>query len=109
MRSGQPMAGPVGGGVARNGSLAWLTEQTLAQANHNDMVWVYYPSGATPPLAEHMNIAHKPVPAAGFGWRIVWRILLKKKKFDRIIVNDQGVAWTLQQLRWVHRARVETR
>jgi GT2 family glycosyltransferase len=95
--------------VIPNGELAWLHEETLKYANRDGTIWVMHPQAHPPPYAEHMNIWPRPVPRIGFSLRVLWGILKKKKKFDRLILNHRGLAWIFQQLRWWHRARVELR
>ena len=95
--------------IVPNGPLDWLRQETLECANRDSTIWVFAPVRQGPlSLPEHMNIAYTPV-AGGFSLRVLWQILKKKKKFDRIILNHRGLAWTFKQLRWLHRARVEMR
>ena len=94
--------------VAANGSLQWLTEEVQRHANRDARIVVFAPARhGRPPLPEHMNITHAAVPDAGFGLRVLWRIVQKKKKYDRIVVNHPGLARAFQRLRWIHRAQVE--
>lgn len=96
--------------IVPNGSTAWVDQETLRHANQNSTMWVLVPADRPPPpVRHHMNIAVKLVPPTGFALRALWRIVIKKKKFDRIVLNHRGLAWMLQQLRWLHRAQIDVR
>lgn len=89
-----------------NGHAVNVAEELRAQANKDSSVTVFFPRTAPVAVPVHMKVVTQPLSARAFGAQALWQLLKKKKKYDRIISNHAGLAWTLRQLRWLHRAQI---
>jgi len=94
--------------VVADGTVGRLREDMLQQANRDGVVVMFAPR-QLPSLTvpEHTNITYKPIAGRGFALRVLWTMVKKKKKFDRIIINHRGLGRVFRQLRWLHRACVD--
>lgn len=89
-------------------SVRRLGERARAEANRSGEVWVVARSHpAADSLPRHFNIRITRVGGGAFPWVALARALFKKKKMDRIGVDEAWLGMLLRRLRFVHRARVE--
>lgn len=79
--------------LARQGAVLWMFRRKIAGQDEGSMPF-------------HSNIYRYDVPALFFGARCLWRILKKKKRFDKIYVNNMKFANFLNNFKVIHKAEV---
>lgn len=87
----------------------WLTlaQDIRSQLQGFHRVWLFYqPDGALPDLPRHDDLLLFPVGGRWFGLKILWRVLIKKKRFHRIVTARGVFGGLLKALRPLHRANV---
>lgn len=79
--------------------------RTLANAGHK--VWVFAAGEARRAIPRHLQVV--PVGLPPFGWPawVLWRVLTKKKRFNRLILPEGRLARVLERLSPVHHAAIE--
>ncbi len=84
-----------------------LTQDIRSQLQEFHRVWVFYrPNGALPELPDHDDLLLFPVGGRWFRLKILWRVLVKKKRFHRIVTARGFFGGALKALRPLHRANV---
>ena len=76
-------------------------------ANQGHEVSVVVSSGAAGTIRRHLQVRVTAVPGWWLWPAALWRVLVKKKRFERIIVSSPGLARLFRWLRPFHRAAVE--
>ena len=69
--------------------------------------WVWYFSRGAFDAPRHSNIIVKNMPTGKFHLSVLFNILKKKKKFDRIFVDDERFGKVLEQFSFIHKAKVQ--
>ena len=88
-------------------ALARAAVQVRGLANEGHEVGVIVFSGAAGTIRRHLQVRVTAVPGWWLWPAALWRVLVKKKRFERIIVSSAGLARLLRWLRVLHRASVE--
>ncbi|MBI2871271.1 MAG: glycosyltransferase family 2 protein [Candidatus Omnitrophica bacterium] len=79
---------------------------TLARANH--WIWIFEKRGFTQPdVPAHSNIREVRLLGAFFPWNCLFRIVTKKKQFEKVVTDDAGLISILRRARPLHRAELE--
>ncbi len=77
----------------------------LANAGHK--LWVFGAAGQVRELPRHLQVVPVTLPRVGGSLVALWRILTKKKRFQRIVVEPGALARAVRSLTPLHRAMVE--
>lgn len=88
--------------------LARIGEEARREANRFSQVWIL--TGGSPPagtLPRHADIRIRRLRRRQLPWTALWMALTKKKPFDRIVTDSDGLRRALNGLRFLHRAQVE--
>lgn len=92
-------------GQADDGSRTSL-EEIRQLANRGHKVWVFYPSARTASVPWHLSVVRRPLPKGIFSPGVLWGVLTKKKRFERIVVEGGRLGALLGRLQSIHRAPV---
>ncbi len=84
-----------------------LSRQIGTQVKGHNRIWVFQKEG-TPELkaCEHLDVMLKELPAGLFKLNAFWNVVKKKKKFDRLYVDDAVLRKILEFTKWFHKAKV---
>lgn len=101
---GQRVLFVVSGG---RGELIRASERARGYANRSGEVWILTDSdSAAENLPRHLKIRVARFPRWRIPWAVLWKVLMKKKKFDRIVTDSAWLRWILKPLRFLHHAEV---
>lgn len=77
------------------------------QVQAGNRIWIFQKdnSGELKPY-EHLDVMSNRLPAGFFKLSAFWSIVKKKKKFDRLYVDDAGLRNLFELFRWLHKAKV---
>ena len=92
--------------VSPRAAIAPTADRIRQMANEGHSLWAFYVRKAQAAVPRHFIVRPQPSPSIGFSAYVLWRILTKKKRFDRIIVTSRRLAAVLRALRFLHRADV---
>lgn len=83
-------------------------QQALGLARKNHWVWVLLKGGRlNESFSEHSNLKWVPLPAPFFEWNCLFRILSKKKRFNRIYFDDPKLMSSVRGFQPLHGAVTE--
>ena len=85
---------------------ARINREALNLARRGDIVWIFFKSRDKRDINKHSNIYAYIFPKRFFNLVSIWRILKRKKKFDRIVTDDEDYARMLNKFSKMHRAEV---
>ena len=71
-------------------------------------VWVFAEPRTRPAIPRHLQVVPVTLPRPVFVAGVLWRILTKKKRFHRLVVDDPRLARLLRGLAPLHRAAVRS-
>ncbi|MFC1631551.1 glycosyltransferase family 2 protein [Candidatus Omnitrophota bacterium] len=83
-----------------------LDQHILQLARQGHTVWLFLKTGQDKKSAKHSNIYLFSLSKSTFNWVSTWRILKRKKKFDKIYVDDLNYGARLKKLKIFHKAEV---
>ncbi len=89
--------------VDENG-LKKLESEAMKVARGGSWVWYYSRAGVNIP--NHSNIISERIDDKNFYLKAVIRILTKKKKFDEILVGEEGFGKILEKFSFIHKAKI---
>ena len=78
----------------------------LKLARRGNVIWIFLKDGNRQKINHHSNIYVYSLPKFFLNPVIFWRILKRKKKFDKIFVDDASYGKKLNCLKCFHRAEV---
>ena len=81
-------------------------EDALKLARRGNVIWIFLKDGNRQKINHHSNIYVYSLPKFFLNPVIFWRILKRKKKFDKIYVDDQDYVRRLNYLKAFHKAEV---
>jgi len=82
-----------------------VNKDTAKLASKGNTVWVFLKDNKNR-LNKHFNVSIYNLPKSFFNLISIWRILKRKKKFDRIYVDDKSYAKKLNKFKLIHKAEV---
>lgn len=87
-----------------------IKERIKSQAQGGNRIWIFQKdgSGELKPY-EHLDIMLNKFPARFFKLNAFWNIVKKKKRFDKLYVDDAGLRNLLRFFKWLHKATVLAR
>ncbi|MFC1624610.1 glycosyltransferase [Candidatus Omnitrophota bacterium] len=89
------------------GYLKRLKDITYELAKKCNWIWVISKKSLGKlPLNVHTNIVRFRYQSPFFRIRCVFRVLVRKKRFNKILIDDKVVFWILSALKGFHKARV---
>ena len=83
-----------------------VSQRSLELARAAHIVWIFFKDQDGQGLDAHSNIYVYNLPRVLFNLISFWRILKRKKKFDKIYVDDENYARRLDNLKPFHKAEV---
>lgn len=83
-----------------------LAQAALKLAREGNIIWFFLKARDREGIGKHSNIYVYNLPKMLFNLVGLWRILKRKKKFDKIYVDDEGYAKRLDNLKFFHKAEV---
>lgn len=84
-----------------------IKEESYKLAENSNWVWIFLKKSAPEiDLHEHTYIRAFRFPDLLFSFKTIFKILFKKKKFSRILVDDEGLAARLINFKRYHKAEV---
>ncbi len=95
--------------LSERGQAGWeLTGRALRRlANEDHRVWVFGTRRAQRLVPRHYNLIAQVVHPPAVPVEVLWNILMKKKRFHRIVASDERFTRLLRWLAPIHRADVE--
>ena len=75
-------------------------------ANEGHGVWVFCTRRTAGCVPRHLQVTAVQLSHAGFRLHLLWRLLIKKKRFQQLITPQARLAAALRGSRWAHRAEV---
>jgi len=89
-----------------HGYVEKIDREALKLARQGNVIWIFLKNRDGQKYKTHSNIYAYSLSEAFFNLISFWRILKRKKKFDKIYVDDEGYAKRLNNLKCFHRAEV---
>lgn len=83
-----------------------LAQAALKLAREGDIIWFFLKARDREGMGKHSNIYVYNLPKMFFNLVGLWRILKRKKKFDKIYVDDQSYVKRLNRFKVFHKAEV---
>ena len=83
-----------------------VAQEALRLARDGNTVWILFKGTAQENIKRHSNIYVYGLSRVLFNLRSLWRILKRKKKFDKIYVDDENYGRRLNSLQILHKAEV---
>ncbi|MCQ9208143.1 MAG: glycosyltransferase family 2 protein [Omnitrophica bacterium] len=83
-----------------------INAESLKLARQGHIVWILLKEQNKQKIKQHSNIYIYNLPKQFFGLISFWRILKRKKKFDKIYVDDQNYGKRLNSFKSLHKAEV---
>ncbi|MBN3039013.1 MAG: glycosyltransferase family 2 protein [Candidatus Omnitrophica bacterium] len=81
-------------------------KEVLLSARQGNVIWVFLKEKEIWNVNHHSNIYVFSLPKAFFNPVSIWRIIKRKKKFNKIYVDDQGYGQRLEKFKPFHKAEV---
>jgi len=83
-----------------------IVRDSLRLARDGNIVWIFLKGKDRQGIERHSNIYIYNLPENLFNLVSLWRVLKRKKKFDKIYVDDENYGKNLEGLRSFHKAEV---
>ena len=84
-----------------------LTEALRRQLHAFHRIWMFYEANGTQPhMPEHADLLPFPLSRLSFIPRVLWKVLMKKKRFHEVVTDRRWLATLLRLLAPIHRAQV---
>jgi len=83
-----------------------IVEESLISARKGNIVWIFLKKKDKKKIKKHSNIYTYSLPEHFFNLVSLWKILKRKKKFDRIYVDSENDKRRLNDLKNFHKAEV---
>ncbi len=83
-----------------------VSAEAVKLACEGNIVWIFLKDKNRQGINEHSNVYIYNLPKHFFDLVSIWRVLKRKKKFDRIYVDDKGYRKRLDNFRLLHKAEV---
>ena len=93
--------------VGRARGIEHVTGDIRALANAGHKVWVFAAGDARRAIPRHLQVVPVGLPQLGWSAGVLWRVLTKKKRFDRLLLPEGRLAGVLERLSPVHHAAIE--
>ena len=74
-------------------SASGAREKIRQQANAGHRIWVFHAPDSAPGVPRHLQVVPVSFPGILLPLVVFWRVLLKKKRFDRILIFSRGFGW----------------
>lgn len=75
-------------------------------ARQGNIIWIFLKAQDRQKINNYLNASVYILPGPFFNWVSLWRILKRKKKFDKIYVDDEEYKKRLNYLKPFHKAKV---
>ena len=83
-----------------------VNKKSLELAREGNIVWIFLKDRNTQGIESHSNVHIYNLSSSFFGLVSLWKILKRKKKFDRIYVDDENHGKVLERFGFFHKAKV---
>jgi GT2 family glycosyltransferase len=83
-----------------------IAQKALQYARQGNIVWIFLKHGYPQLIYKHSNIYIYTLPKAFFNIISYWKVLKRKKKFDKIYVDDEAYIKRLNIFKLFHKAEV---
>lgn len=83
-----------------------IDEQAIELARQGHIIWMFLKGRDRDKTHKHSNIYIYSLPMSFFNLVSFWRLIKRKKKFDRIYVDDRDYGKGLQHFKFLHKAEV---
>ena len=83
-----------------------VSEKSFRSASAGNTVWIFLKERGRDGIKKHSNIYIYNIPERFFDVVSLWRIVKRKKRFDRINVDDENYSEKLKKLSFLHKAEV---
>lgn len=83
-----------------------ISREALKLARQGNIIWIFLKDINRQKINEHRNIYIYSLPSQLFSLFSFWRILKRKKKFDKIYVDDKDYGKRLNNFKLFHKAEV---
>jgi GT2 family glycosyltransferase len=83
-----------------------INAEVVRLACEGNIVWVFFKDKNRQGMDKHSNVYIYNLPVFFFDLVSIWRIVKRKKKFDRIYVDDEGYGKRLNYFKSFHKAEV---
>ena len=83
-----------------------VSEKSFRSASAGHIVWIFLKERSRDGIKKHSNIYVYNIPERFFDVVSLWRIVKRKKRFDRINVDDENYSEKLKKLSFLHKAEV---
>ena len=83
-----------------------VNAEAVKLACEGNIVWVFLKGKNRQGINEHSNVYIYNLPRFFFNLVSIWRILKRKKKFDKIYLDDENYAKRLDNFKFLHKAEV---
>lgn len=82
-------------------------ERIETEVQENNRIWIFQKDGSGEFEAiEHLDIMLNRLPSRFFKLNAFWNIVKKKKKFDKLYVDDDKLRNMLRYFNWLHKAEI---
>ena len=92
--------------MGRGRAIERLTDDIRALANAGHKVWVFAAGGAQRAIPRHLQVVPVGLPRLGWSAGVLWGVLTKKKRFDRLLLSEGRLPRLLERLAPVHHAAI---
>ncbi|MBL7085358.1 MAG: glycosyltransferase family 2 protein [Candidatus Omnitrophica bacterium] len=83
-----------------------INTEAVKLACQGSIIWIFLKGKDSQGINEHSNVYIYNLPGPFFSLVSIWRILKRKKKFDRIYADDEDYAKRLNNFKLFHKAEV---
>ncbi|MBZ9578201.1 glycosyltransferase family 2 protein [Patescibacteria group bacterium] len=83
-----------------------INAEAVKLACQGNIIWIFLKGKDRQKINEHSNVYIYNLPRSFFSLVSIWRILKRKKKFDRIYADDEDYAKRLDNFKLFHKAEV---
>ncbi len=83
-----------------------VNREAVKLACEGNIIWIFLKGKDRQRINGHSNVYVYSLPGPFFGLVSIWRILKRKKKFDKIYVDDEDYAKGLNNFKLFHKAEV---
>ena len=83
-----------------------VSEKSFRSASDGHIVWIFLKGSDKSVIKKHSNVYVYNIPERFFDVISLWRIVKRKKRFDRISVDDENYSEKLRKFGFLHKAEV---